>query len=175
MKTVALVIAEQIFRDEEYEKPKEILEERGFRVLTASTTLVKAFGKLGMVVKPDILVKDLRDQALDALIFVGGGGSSQYFDDSVAHETAKHFNQPGKVVGAICIAPVILANAGLLKGRKATVFPDGKDALKSGGAVYTGNMVEIDRSQPSQATIITGCGPEAATAFGEALAELLAK
>lgn len=175
MKTVALVIAEQIFRDEEYEKPKEILEGKGIRVLTASTTLVKAFGKLGMVVKPDILVKDLRDQELDALIFIGGGGSSQYFNDETAHNVAKLFNKPGKVVGAICIAPVILANAGLLKGRKATVFPDGKDALKAGGAAYTGGQVEIDRSQPNQATVITGCGPEAATVFGEALAELLAK
>jgi protease I len=175
MKTVALVIAEQIFRDEEYEKPKEILEEKGIRVLTASTTLGKAFGKLGMVVKPDILIKDLRDQALDALIFIGGGGSSQYFNDVTAHETAKFFNQPGKVIGAICIAPVILANAGLLKGRKATVFPDGKDALKAGGATYTGSQVEIDRSQPKQATVITGCGPEASTAFGEALVELLVK
>lgn len=173
MKTVALVIAEQIFRDEEYEKPRDILEERGIKVLTASTTLVKAFGKLGMVVKPDILVKDLRNQALDALIFIGGGGSSQYFNDAIAHDTAKHFNQPGKVIGAICIAPVILANAGILKGRKATVFPDGKNALKAGGAIYTGNQVEIDRSQPNQATVITGCGPEAASAFGEALAGLL--
>lgn len=174
MKTVALIIAEQVFRDEEYEKPKDILEEKGIRVLTASTTLVKAFGKLGMVVKPDILVKDLRDQALDALIFIGGGGSSQYFNDETAHQLAKSFNQPGKIVGAICIAPVILANAGLLKGRKATVFPDGKDALKAGGATYTGSQIEIDRSKSNQAVVITGCGPEAATAFGEALAELLA-
>ena len=173
MKLAAFVIAEQIFRDEEYEQPKEILEEKGIRVLTASTTTVKAFGKLGMVVKPDILVKDLKDQPLDALIFIGGGGSSQYFYDPTAHEMAKHFDQPGKVVGAICIAPVILANAGLLKGRKATVFPDGKDTIKAGGANYTGNQVEIDRSQPGKATVITGCGPEAATAFGEALAELL--
>ncbi len=175
MKTVVLIIAEQIFRDEEYEKPKDILEERGIKVLTASTTLVKAFGKLGMVVKPDILVKDLRNQVLDAVIFIGGGGSSQYFNDATAHEIAKHFNQPGKVIGAICIAPVILANAGLLKGRKATVFPDGKEALKAGGAIYTGSQVEIDHSQSNQATVITGCGPEAATAFGEALAELLAQ
>jgi protease I len=175
MKTVALIIAEQIFRDEEYEKPKKILEQNGIKVLTASTTLDKALGKLGMVVKPDILVKDLRSQALDALIFIGGGGSSQYFNDETAHETATYFNQPGKIIGAICIAPVILANAGLLKGRKATVFPDGKAALKAGGANYTGNLVEIDSSLPDQATVITGCGPEAATAFGEALAELLAK
>jgi protease I len=173
MKTVALIIAEQAFRDEEYQKPKEILEREGIKVLTACTTLLKAFGKLGMEVKPDILVKDLRNQELDALIFIGGGGSSQYFNDATAHETAHYFNKPGKIIGAICIAPVILANAGLLKGRKATVFPDGKDSLQAGGAIYTGNLVEIDNSAPNQAQVITGCGPEAASEFGEALAKLL--
>jgi protease I len=173
MKTVALIIAEQTFRDEEYQKPKEILERKGIKVLTACTILSKAVGKLGMVVKPDILVKDLRNQELDALIFIGGGGSSQYFNDRTAHETAQYFNKPGKIVGAICIAPVILANAGLLKGRKATVFPDGKDSLQAGGAIYTGNLVEIDNSIPNQARVITGCGPEAAAEFGEALVKLL--
>ena len=151
MKTVALVIAERIFRDEEYQQPKEILDRNGIKVFTASTTLVNAIGKLGMVVQPDILLKHLCQQELDALIFIGGGGSSQYFDDLNAHETARYFNKPGKIVGAICIAPVILARAGILKGRKATVFPDGKDDLEKEGAVYTKARVEIDNSKPDGA------------------------
>jgi len=166
-KTVALVIAEQSFRDEEYQVPKEILEKAGFKVLTASTNVEKAVGKLGMVVKPDILVKDLINLDLAALIFVGGGGSSQYFKDETAHSLARNFANHGKVLGAICIAPVILANAGVLRGKKATVFPDGKSDLEAGGAVYTGNQVEVDDN------LITGCGPEAAQAFGEKLVELL--
>ncbi len=175
MKTVALVIAEQTFRDEEYQQPKEILERNGIKVLTACTTLSNAVGKLGMLVKPDILLKELINQKLDALIFVGGGGSSQYFNDRTAHETARYFDKTGKIIGAICIAPVILANAGLLKGRKATVFPDGKENLRAGGAVYTGNRVEIDDSIPDHARVISGCGPEAAAEFGEALVKLLIK
>ena len=81
-KTVALIIAERNFRDEEYQVPKEILEKAGFKVLTASTVLEQAVGKLGMTVKPDVLVKDLIDRDLAALVFIGGGGSSQYFDDA---------------------------------------------------------------------------------------------
>jgi protease I len=164
---VALVIAEKMFRDEEYEVPKKVLERAGFRVLTASTNVEKATGKLGMVVKPDLLVKELIDQDLDALIFIGGGGSSQYFEDATAHQLATHFYGQGKVVGAICIAPVILANAGILKGKKATVFPDGKDRLEANGAVYTGAAFEVDGK------IITGNGPEAARKFGEELVKLL--
>jgi protease I len=168
-KTVALVIAEKVFRDEEYQVPKRILEQAGIQVLTVSTTLEKAEGKLGLIVKPDILLSDVMDRNLDALIFIGGGGSSQYFENSTAHELAWHFYNKGKVVGAICIAPVILANAGLLKGKKATVFPDGKERLESNQAVYTGNQVEID------GRIITGCGPEAAELFGRKLLALLEK
>lgn len=167
VKTVALIIAERTFRDEEYQVPKEILEKAGFKVLTASTNLDKAIGKLGMMVKPDVLVKDLFDRELAALIFIGGGGSSQYFNDTTAHELARHFYNRGKVVGAICIAPVILANAGILSGKKATVFPDGRPDLETKGAIYTGNQVEVDDR------LITGCGPEAAQAFGEKLVELL--
>lgn len=166
-KTVALIIAERTFRDEEYQVPKEILEKAGFKVLTASTSVEKAVGKLGMTVKPDVLVKDLINRELAALIFVGGGGSSQYFNDATAHELARHFYNQGKVVGAICIAPVILANAGLLKRKRATVFPDGRPDLEAKGALYTGNQVEVDGN------LITGCGPEAAQAFGEKLAEML--
>jgi protease I len=70
-------------------------------------------------------------------------------------------------VGAICIAPVILANAGLLKGKKATVFPDGKEIFQANQVIYTGNQVTID------GRLITGCGPEAAEKFGRELVTLL--
>ena len=166
-KTVALVIAEKIFRDEEYLIPKKILETAGFRVITASTTNGKAEGKLGAVVRPDRLVADLESLNLDALIFIGGGGSAQYFHDPTAHRLAQYFYEQGKIIGAICIAPVILANAGLLRGKRATVFPDGQPELKAGGAVYTGNPVETD------GRIITGNGTEAATLFGAELVKML--
>lgn len=166
-KIVALVIAERTFRDEEYQIPKEILEKANFKVLTASTKLENAIGKLGMTVKPDVLLKDLINRPLDALIFIGGGGSSQYFKDTSAHQLARHFYDCGKIVGAICIAPVILANSGILKGKKATVFSDGIPDLKVNGAIYTGNMVEVDGK------IITGAGPEAAEVFGNRLVEML--
>jgi protease I len=166
-KTVALVIAEKMFRDEEYRIPKEILEKAGVKVITVCTTLAEATGKLGMKVKPDILLGDTDVSLADALIFVGGGGSSQYFEDPAAHGLARDFANRGKIVGAICIAPVILANAGLLKEKRATVFPDGQTDLEGHGAVYTGHPVETD------GLLLTGNGPEAAAEFGEKLLGLL--
>lgn len=168
-KTVALIIAEKTFRDEEYQIPKNILETEGFKVLTVSTTRGKAVGRFGLEVKPDLLLDELRNCEPDALIFVGGGGSSQYFNDLTAHELARSVYTKGKIVGAICIAPVILAKAGLLKGKKATVFPDGQDELRLGGADYTGNQVEAD------GLLLTGAGPEAAENFALCLVKLLKK
>jgi len=166
MKTVVLVIAEKIFRDEEYQVPKDILSKAGVKVITASTTTGEATGKLGLKVRPDILISSIDTDELDALIFIGGG-AEQYFHDPLAQRLAKEAAQKGKVYGAICIAPVILANAGLLKGKRATVFPSGLESLNRGGAVYTGGDVEIDGK------LITGCGPTAAKEFGERLLGLL--
>ncbi|HEY8344653.1 MAG TPA: DJ-1/PfpI family protein [Bacillota bacterium] len=166
-KKAVLVLAEQVFRDEEYFEPKEVLEGAGVEVLTASTTTGEVLGKLGARVKPDLLISELNLEEIDLLVFVGGGGAQQYFDDPVAHAGARKMVESGKLLGAICIAPVILARAGVLKGKKATVFIDGVDELRENGAIYTGNQVEVDGK------IITANGPEAARLFGEELVRQL--
>ena len=155
-----MIIAEKTFRDEEYKVPKEVLEHEGFKVVTASTTTGTAVGKLGMEVTPDKHIDAIEAADFDAVIFVGGGGASQYFHDATAHRLARDTVAKGKLLAAICIAPVILANAELLKGKRATVFPDGAVTLQEKGADYTAKSVEIDGS------IITGNGPDAAEEFG---------
>lgn len=167
MKKVALIIAERNFRDEEYQVPYEILQTAGFQVLTVSTKTTTAIGKLGLEVKPDTLINDLKPEELDALVFIGGGGSEQYFEDALSHNLARQMVQLDKVVGAICIAPVVLANAQVLQGKRATVYPDGAEILTKQGANYTGQPVEVDGK------VITGNGPAAAEAFGHALVKLL--
>ena len=72
-----------------------------------------------------------------------------------------------KLTSAICLAPMTLANAGLLKGKKATIWKDAVVDFKTKGVVYTGKPVERD------GRIITGSGPEAAEEFGKALLEEL--
>lgn len=168
-KRVLMVIAAQRFRDEEYREPRAVIEAHGGRVTVASTSLEEAEGMLGMVVKPDVTLDQVDINEYDAIIFVGGSGASQYWDDALAHSMARQAEATGKVVGAICIAPVTLANAGLLRGRKATVWPQERARLEAGGATYTGNPVEED------GRIITAAGPQAAHAFGEAVARAIAK
>ncbi|NLY10666.1 MAG: DJ-1/PfpI family protein [Firmicutes bacterium] len=167
LKTIVLVIAENQFRDEEYQIPKDAFERAGFKTITASTTTNIAIGKLGMEVKPDITVDKIDTNTIDALVYVGGGGSEQYFEDELAHRLAREMVDKDKVLAAICIAPVILANAGVLTGKTCTVFPDGAPTLKENGANYTGNLIETDGK------IITGNGPEAAEGFANPIINCL--
>jgi protease I len=168
-KKAVFVIAEQVFRDEEYLVPKNLLEKAGIKVETASTTMKEAVGKLGARVQPDLLLSQINVEKYDALIFVGGGGAEQYFDDPTAHSLANSFLKAGKVLAAICIAPVILARAGLLKGKQATVYIDGAEELKRAGSIYTGNPVQTD------GWIVTANGPEAAEGFGNEVVRLLTR
>lgn len=167
MKTVVLVIAEKNFRDEEYSQPKEVLTKAGVKVMTASTTTDNVKGKLGLTVRPDILLEKINIDHLDALIFIGGGGAEQYFDSKIAHQLLNEAHDKGKIYGAICIGPVILANAGLLKGKKTTVFSSEIDAIKMKGAIYTAEDVVIDGK------LVTANGPAAAKKFGEAIFKLV--
>jgi len=164
---VLLVIAPDQFRDEEYARPKEVLERRGAVVTTASTAPMICTGKLGMRAKADVALADVDGLAYDAIAFIGGGGSSVFFDDPRAHELARTFLTSGRVVAAICIAPSTLARAGVLKDRRATSFPSQTDDLRACGALWTGARVEVD------GTVITASGPEAAVEFGEAIANAL--
>ncbi len=164
MKSVVMVIAQSMFRDEEYAEPKEILEATGAHVTTASEHPGRASGRFGLVAEASISVADAQRTSWDAVVFVGGAGAKAFFDDPDAHELARRVHDEGGVVAAICIAPSTLAHAGLLNGVRATAYPTQEDDLRAHGAVWTGEPVTVD------GRIITGNGPESATAFGRAIA-----
>ena len=164
---ILMIIAPKDFRDEELLVPKDFFEKSGAKVVVASKDVSEATGMLGTKVKIDINLSDINVDEYDAIIFVGGVGAKVYFEDLKAHEIARESYEKGKVLAAICIAPSILANAGLLKNKKATAFPSEEDNLVSKGAIYTGNDVEVDGK------IVTAKGPFAAKIFAEEIAKLL--
>lgn len=167
MKTVLMVIAPETFRDEEYELPKQVLEERGARVVTASTRRGTCHGKLGATAEAELAVAEADALDYDAVIFIGGAGSQVFFDDPYAQSLARAARTHQRVLAAICIAPSILARAGLLNGWPATAFESQRDDLEAHGAIWTGEPVTI------QGHVITASGPAAARDFGIAIAEAL--
>ena len=166
---VLMVIACENFRDEELAKPKEILEKNGLIVHVASSKKEGCKGMLGAGAAVDSLITEVKAQDYGAVVFVGGTGAKIYLDSADAHKLAAEAVKEDRIVGAICLAPAILAKAGVLKGKKATVYNDEEfvGILKDGGADYTGDKVTVDGK------IVTAHGPDAAAEFGEKLLELI--
>ncbi|OGC05843.1 hypothetical protein A3H38_06535 [candidate division WOR-1 bacterium RIFCSPLOWO2_02_FULL_46_20] len=165
-KRIALIIAFQGFRDEEYTGPKQVIEAAGIEVTTVSTQSGTATGKFGLPAKVDLLLNDLIIADYEAVVFIGGPGSYALRDNPTAHKIARETVKQGKILAAICAAPGILANAGVVKGKNITMFSDDGSAAR-GGANYTGKGVEVDGN------IITATGPETAKAFGQSIVRVV--
>ena len=166
MSKVLSVIAPIDFQDKEYGDSKAALEKAGHEVITASTINV-ASGKFGSEVEVDVLLSDVNADDYDAIMFIGGPGSEEYFDDPTALNLAQDFYNAGKLTTAICAAPAILANSGILDEKNSTCWNGVSDILTDNGANYTGKSVETD------GLIITADGPMSATAFGGSIANAL--
>ena len=162
------IVGRENFRDEELFETRRVLAAAGVQTFVASTKMGAVRGMLGGVAEATILVNELKVDDYDAVIFIGGAGALEYFENRAAWNIARDAAQKRKIIGAICIAPAILANAGILKGVRVTGFPTERDRLINAGAFYTGVPVERD------GFIITGDGPLASVMFGRAIAEALA-
>jgi len=168
-KKAVFVIAPKDFREEELKNPSAILKAKGCQVVVACSSLDVAKGMLGGKVTPDVLLKDVKAADYDAIVFVGGVGAKVYFDDAACHALAKDGLAKGKVVAAICVAPLILARAGVLEGVPATAFRSQRRDLEKHGAKWVWEPVVRHES------VITASDPRAATRFGQYLAAALAK
>jgi protease I len=169
-----LIIAHQGFQDQEYNQVKNTLEEKGIKTMVASSLKGEAQGKLGERVIINKTLDEIKLNDFDALIFIGGPGALEYVADLTAHGLIKETVKQNKVLGAICIAPTILAQAQILKDKKATVWSSEMDQspvifLKDKGAKY------IDKNVVKDGKIITANGPSAAIEFGQIIAEILKK
>jgi len=171
MARVLMVIAPSNFRDEELFDTKAALERAGSKPVIASTVKGEALGMLGGKARADLAVGEAKADEFDAIVFVGGIGveESELYEREEVLSLARDGFAKGKVVAAICIAPRILAKAGVLMGRRATCFQDPKTArmLAEGGAENTRADVEVD------GRLITANGPRAAKKFGQAIAAAL--
>ena len=168
-KKILMIIPLKDYWDEELVKPKEIFEQNGLLVTIASSAMREAKSMFGVIIKPNVVLNKVRVAHYDAIIFVGGEGAVQYWDDTHAHRLVKEAIKERKVLGAISIAPIILANTKVLLGKKATVWPTLGKRLEWSGAIYTGNPVEVDGN------IVTAGGPGAAEEFAKVILRTIAQ
>ena len=171
-KKIAMIIAFKDFRDEEYLITKEILQERGAIISTVSTERGKATGSFGATANVDVLIKDLVVRNFEIVLFIGGEGMVKHIDDANFHRVARDVARQRKILGAICVAPCVLAKAGLLADKRATVWHSEMNKttikiLKDNGAIFVDEPVVVDGN------IITANGPTSAKEFAERLTEML--
>ncbi len=166
-KRVLMIIAPSNFRDEELFVTKRVLESRGVRVFVTALGATEATGMLGGKVKIDMPFDVAANRRFAAVLLVGGSGARVYWNNIRIYNRLRKAYRHGSIIGAICISPVTLCRAGLLKGRKATVWGGVSGMLKKCGARYTGKQVEVD------GRIVTANGPWAAKGFANAVLKLM--
>lgn len=167
---ILYVVSKKDFRDEEYFIPKEMFEEHGFNVKTASIDVGCAISFFDKKIDVDIKLSDVDMKEYDAIVIAGGKGALTLSDNDDLKKNLYDAMKYDKIVAAICISPIILANCGLLQKTAATVWnEDGKqaDILKQNGALYFSESVVIDKN------IITANGPKAAKEFADSIIDAL--
>jgi len=174
-KKILMIVAPVNYRDEELEIPKAHFEKSNFNVIIASTKKGTCKGMLGGNAEATVSLNEIRVDDYDGIIFVGGSGTPLVRKEEKALEIAREGVAKGKLVGAICWAPTILAKAGVLKGKKATVWLGSDNefgivtdkVIEKFGGVYVDQPVVVDEK------IVTADGPRSAKKFAEEIEKLL--
>ena len=166
-KKVLIIVAAADFKDEEYFEPCNRLRQCGATITVAGSGQGPAVSVLGKTVTIDRQIAACKAEDYDAIVFIGGPGAAEFFTNATAHALARAAVGQGKVLAAICIAPVTLANAGVLKGKKATVFPSCRSELAAQGALVASADIVQDGK------LLTASGPGAAREFAAMLVKML--
>lgn len=147
----------------------DLLRRAGIEVITAGLDDQPVRGSRGTVLVPDTTLDAVLDRPFDMIVLPGGlPGADHLNEDPRIHRLLRDMHDAGRYTAAICAAPRVLANAGLLQGRRATSYPGVLyENLVEGLEYSTDPVVRDDR-------IITSRGPGSAMDFALALIEILA-
>ena len=168
-KTVA-ILATDGFEQSELFTPRDELTKAGaaVKIVSLQGGEIQGFDHLnpGRKVKVDLTLKEARVEDFDALMLPGGANNPDTLRiEDVALNFVCSFFDAGKPVGAICHAPWILINAGLVKGRKLTSYKTIRLDLKNAGADVVDQEVVVDKG------LVTSRSPDDLPAFCRKLIE----
>lgn len=165
MPRVAVILADG-FEEVEAIAIIDVLRRAGIDTVVAGLHAGPVASARNVKVIPDALIDAVKAEDFDMLVLPGGQpGSDNLNADPRVKELIGSFSRKGKLTGAICAAPYVLANAGVLQGKRATAYPSYKDRL--GGATYEERPVVVDGN------ILTSRGAGTALQFGLAIVERL--
>jgi 4-methyl-5(b-hydroxyethyl)-thiazole monophosphate biosynthesis len=147
----------------------DLLRRAGITVTTASLrshTQLTASRQTGLVA--DKTLDDALNDEFDMLLLPGGQPGTNHLNaDPRIHRLITQQQQSGNYIAAICAAPLVLAEAGVLNGKRATCYPGTLDAVSWPEIQLSEDPVVID------AQVLTSRGPGTAMDFALAIIELL--
>lgn len=144
----------------------DILRRAGVEVVTAGLTPGPVRASRGVVILPDTTLDAVLAESFDMVVLPGGKeGAERLGEDPRVSELLQRMAAEGRFVAAICAAPAVLAQAGLLEGRQATAFPGILDRVP--GLMHRAEAVVRD------GTIVTSRGPGTALDFALELVRIL--
>lgn len=146
------------FEELEALAPVDVLRRAGIEVKTVGVTGKNVSGSHGITVECDITANEAVFEDLDGIILPGGlPGTTNLEADETVQKFIDYAAQNGKIIGAICAAPMILGHKGLLQGKNAVCFTGFEKEL-------TGAHV-LDRPAVRDGNIVTGWGAGGAVDF----------
>lgn len=142
----------------------DILRRAGIETHTIGlvTTLVEGAHKIK--ISSDFRLSEVTFEEYDVLVLPGGDpGYKNLMNSSSIISMIRFFNEHNRLIGAICAAPLVLAKAGALEGKRATIFPTMEKQVPN---LKKGTVV-------SDKNIVTASGPGHAVEFSLKLVELI--
>jgi protease I len=164
------ILTENGFEEVELTGPKKALEDAGatVNIISAQKQKVKAWNSdhWSIELPVDVDLADADENDYDALMVPGGVMNPDKMRINPDYvEFAKKFMESGKPVAAICHAPQLLIETGLLQGRKLTSYPSLKTDLKNAGATWFDKEVVTDHG------LVTSRSPKDIPAFNKKMIE----
>ena len=164
--STALIILAEGFEEIEAISVIDILRRGKVEVVVAGLEDIMVEGAHKILVQADVILEEIRDKEFDVLILPGGEpGTTHLQQDPLVIEMIEAQAQRDAWIAAICAAPRILDQLGLLKKRFATSFPGTKPMMQT--CKYLEDPVVVD------GMFITSRGAGTAMAFGYMILELL--
>ncbi|MDQ2823906.1 MAG: type 1 glutamine amidotransferase [Verrucomicrobiota bacterium] len=172
-KKVAILVADG-FEQVEMTKPREALQEAGADAKIVSLKSGKIQGMnhadKGDKFDVDLTLDEAKPDNFDALMIPGGlMNPDQLRATPEALDFVRHFFEEGKPVAAICHAPWVLIDAGVVRGRTLTSWPAIKTDVKNAGGNWVNEEVVVDNG------LVTSRKPDDIPAFNEKMIEEFAR
>lgn len=146
----------------------DLLRRAGIEVVTAGLTDGPVTASRGVVLLPDSTLDLVLGDEFDMIVLPGGLPGADNLDaDPRIHTLLQRMAEQDRYTAAICAAPKVLMNAGLLDGRKVTAYPGLIDGQLAASSQFTSDAVVTD------GRVVTSRGPGTAMDFALTLIELL--